>query len=526
MFGRAFGGRKKKRKAAGAGARGTEKTFRSDFAITKLEPIHTGARVLDEYSVDLAKVSIMSDGLYNITLPAISEGAEKLLLRHMDGIYEKFTGATDEDHAAVIDKYIDDAEMDEDDFKIWRKEREIIRYYLHAELDGFRKIDVLMNDQEIEDIICTRYGKAVAIIHKRFSGMRMLKTNIRFGTIDDVNEFIQIIATKYGKPPTFAEPITYCSTPENHRITFVGNDRISPDGPSFAIRKFPESPLVITHLIEKGVISLEFAAYIWMLIDATPFILIVGETGSGKTTLINALMCLSDPRMHVMVIEDTRELRMPHYWAEYNIAVEGGGAKDGNAMTQKGTSVMDMVRMTLRKKPHFVLIGEVRGEETREMFQGAISGHGAMTSFHAAGVPETFARLKSAPINITENQLMNLWGVLHINNLKTQTGETARRMLTYAELYVDDDGGLHHQTVFKYDHKTDKIVPRSNIDIINNSKKIQYAANRFGVDDIAAELNKRKALLQQCIDTAAYTVQAVFDITSRCYDHASPADSA
>ncbi len=502
-----------------------EKIFSSNFAITKLKPADTDARILEEYAVGPARVSITSDGVYNVVLPKISEGAERLLLRHMDGIYEKFSGATDEDHTAVIDRYIDDAEMDGDDFRVWQRERETIRYYLHAELDGFRKIDVLMNDQEIEDIICTGYGKAVAIIHKGFSNMRMLKTNIRFGTVEDVNEFIQIIATRFGKPPTFAAPITYCSTPENHRITFVGKDRISPDGPSFAIRKFPESPLVVTHLIEDGVISLEFAAYVWMLIDATPFLLIVGETGSGKTTLINALMCLSDPRMHVMVIEDTRELRMPHYWAEYNIAAEGGGgrSREGDSV-HKGTSVMDLVRMTLRKKPHFVLIGEVRGEETREMFQGAVSGHGAMTSFHAAGVPETFARLRSEPINITDNQLMNLWGVLHVTKLKTQTGTTARRMLTYAELYVDKDGGIRHQTVFGYDHKTDTIMPRSNAEIIGNSRRIQYAANRFGVPDIAAELDRRKRLLQECIDAGAYTVQKVFGITSRCYDHASPSD--
>ena len=493
----------------------SEKTFSSNFAITRLEPVRTAAAVLDEYAVGPARVCITSDGLYNVTLPAISEGAERLLLRHMDGIYEKFSGQAGEDHAAVIDRYIDDADMDPDDFKAWRQERETIRYYLHAELDGFRAIDALMHDPDIEDVICTGYGKAVAIIHKRHAGMRMLKTNIRFGTAGDVDEFIQIVATRFGKPPTFATPITYCSTPENHRITFVGKERISPDGPSFAIRKFPSAPLVITHLMRDGVVSVEFAAYLWMLIDATPFLLIVGETGSGKTTLINALMCLSDPRMHVMVIEDTRELRMPHYWAEYNTTREEGG--------RGGTSVMDLVRMTLRKKPHFVIIGEVRGEETREMFQGAVSGHGAMTSFHAAGVPEMLARLRSDPIRITDNQLMNLWGVVHISKLKTRTGKTARRMLSYSETFLHD-GAIGHQNVFWYDHATDMIVPRDTGAIMKNSKKIRHAADRAGISDVPAEMERRKALLQECIDTNADTVHAVFAITSRCYEHADPAD--
>ena len=275
---------------------------------------------------------------------------------------------------------------------------------------------------------------------------------------------------------------------------------------------------MITHLISDGVLSLEFAAYLWMLIDATPFLLVVGETGSGKTTLINALMCLSDPRMHVMVIEDTRELRMPHYWAEYNIACEGGGGGGSKGGTDRsGTSVMDLVRMTLRKKPHFVIIGEVRGEETREIFQGAVSGHGAITIFHAAGVPETFARLKSEPINITENQLMNLWGVLHVNKLKTQTGKTARRMLTYAELFIKEDGTTDHNKVFWYDYPTDMIVPSDTAGIINNSQKIRHAAGRAGISDVPAELERRKALLQvhgfrrrHCPEGVCHHVQMLF----------------
>ena len=518
-----------------------EKIFSSNFSITKLKSIDTTAKILKKYNLRHAKVSITSDGLYNVALPPISEKAERMLLLYMDGIYEKFSGVSDQDHAAVINQYIDSAEMSKDEFEVWRKERDIIQYYLHAELDGYRNIDVLMNDPKIEDIICTGYGKAIGIIHKDFPDMKMLETNIRFSTSDDVNEWIQIISTRYGRPPTFANPITYGSTPENHRITFVGQHQISPNGPSFAIRKFPKHPLVITHLINDGVISLEFAAYIWMIIDATPFVLIVGETGSGKTTLINALMCLSDPRMHVMVIEDTRELKIPHYWTEYNIVTEGSSIDVANTNTtngnKKGTSIMDLVRMTLRKKPHFVLIGEVRGEETREMFQGAVSGHGAMTSFHAAGVPETFARLQSSPINITKNQLMNLWAILHISKLQTQKGKTARRMLKYVEIHVDekelknndnskyeknDYDDVSYKTIFEYDHHTDKILPTNTKDIINKSKKIQYAVNRFGVSDITAELNRRKAFLKRCIDSNAYTVQSVFDITSKCYKRPRP----
>jgi len=509
-----------------------EKESITNFSITRLSRPRPESNIAMQYDVGCAQVIITDDAEYYVIPPEMSKNAETVFQRLMGNIFESLS-ETSTDHIIFrISEHLETEAKKSTDFAVWEKEKSIIEYYLKQELVGFQLIDVPMNDPYLEDIICTRYDKAIGVIHKKFHDKIMLKTNITFGTSEKLDGFIQTISSRLGKPPSSARSIVYCATPQNHRITFTWKDKISPMGSSFAIRKFPKEPYVITHLLKDGVLSVELAAYLWMLIDANPFLLVIGETGSGKTTMINALMCLSNPRWHVIVIEDIRELDIPNYWTEYSVTYEDPHSK---MESNFDIHMMDLVKMALRKKPHFMIVGEVRGEEAREMFQGATTGHGTITSFHASGPSEALTRLRSKPINITENQLMNLWGILHITKLKTRKGKFARRAMSFSEVYVEENNSrntdnvgnnfssnIKFQQVFVYDEEKDSIFPKKIEEIIKNSKNVYRASRLIGVEDIVTELQKRKHLLEQCVKEDAYTVKQVLAITSKCYNVTNP----
>ena len=502
--------------------------YKSNFVITKLHQVETKGNVIKRYTLDNFTIEITDRGEYIISQNALSPEAEDFCSVIMDSFLENSPEdvlGSDDTIMKRIEEHIDTTiEKTEQQQEIWEAERDGIMKQLTIQNVGFLEIHALKLDPNIEDIICTHKDRYVAVVYKGEEAMKMLKTNVKFGE-KQLQKFIGKIAGKFDSAPTTSKPIVNCSTKTNDRMIFIGGvGGISPDSETFAIRKFPERTYVITDMLKDGgVLSLEVTAYLWFLLDATPFILLSGSTGSGKTTLINALMGLTHPRLHIIVLEDTRELKLPHYWAEYNLTTNEQLGKNGHTM-------MDLIKTTLRRKPHFVIIGEVRAEETREMFQGAATGHGALTSFHGAGIEETIARLRNDPIDITDNQMLNLWAIMHVGRIQNNKGEQVRRLRELVEIQANTDYNdkdlINTVPVFKYSLEHDKVLPDDFEEIVNKSKKIHMAAEVLGIHDvdIVANLQKRKEILQKCLDNNASTPKEVFQFTRELYNTVDPWD--
>ena len=157
-----------------------------------------------------------------------------------------------------------------------------------------------------------------------------------------------MLAQREGHPPTsskrsrYPPPLPKVGRPQR-RVCII--DR---GGVPLELAGFAGGVVVITDDVGGGVRFLPMAAYVWVMNDAKSFSFIVGESGSGKTTMINALCCMSNPRWHVLTIEEVRELAIPHFWNEHLVT----RSSPQLARSEYDIDIMGLGMAALRKKPH------------------------------------------------------------------------------------------------------------------------------------------------------------------------------
>ncbi len=241
-------------------------------------------------------------------------------------------------------------------------------YYIERNLLGYGPIDPLMRDGNIEDISCNGVGIPVYVWHRKYES---IPTNITFVDEDYLNEFVMKMTHMAGKHISIAFPIVDAMLPEKHRLAATFGREVSVKGPTFTIRKFREKPFSVTELIKFGTINSLIAAYLWTMIEHMKTAMIAGGTGTGKTTLLNVISLFIKPGMKIVTVEDTPELNLSHNnWVQLTTRET---YLIGSRETGTNIRLFDLVKLSLRYRPDYIIVGEVRGEEAFVLFQALAS---------------------------------------------------------------------------------------------------------------------------------------------------------
>ena len=309
-------------------------------------------------------------------------------------------------------------------------------YYLKRDFLGYGKIDLLVLDENIEDISCNGYNTPIYVWHRDYES---IPTNIIFKSPEELDRTVIRLAYRSGRQVSISHPIMEGTLPEGFRVQ-ITLEEVSKRGDTFTIRKFRENPYTITDLIKFGTVSAEIAAYLWILVEHGRSVMICGATASGKTTLLNSLSMFIKPEMKVVTIEEVRELRLHENWIPM---IPRPSYQPG--VTE--ITLFDLLKSSLRQRPDYIIVGEVRGEEAYTLFQAIATGHGGLCTIHSDSVDYAIKRLLSRPMDIPAMMVPLMNVLLQIRRVKIN-GKVVRRADTVTEII-----GLSATDQVQFEHR-------------------------------------------------------------------------
>ncbi|HKZ41748.1 MAG TPA: type II/IV secretion system ATPase subunit, partial [Candidatus Hodarchaeales archaeon] len=256
---------------------------------------------------------------------------------------------------------------------------EKLHYHVTRDLMGFGLIDSMLKDERIEDISCLGARIPIYVWHRDYESIR---TNLRFDTEEELDNFVIKVAQRAGKHISVASPLLDAALPDGSRINCTYSNEVTMRGSTFTIRKFRTDPITVIDQIQYGTIDENLAAYFWYALENQKSILIAGGTASGKTSLLNSLAMFIRPSSKIVSIEDTPELNLPHENWIPAVARQGFGAFNEEGGKRGEVNMYDLLRAAVRQRPDFLFVGEVRGSEAYVLMQAMATGHSGMATIH------------------------------------------------------------------------------------------------------------------------------------------------
>jgi pilus assembly protein CpaF len=272
----------------------------------------------------------------------------------------------------------------EEKLSLTSREQQTLTTTLVDDMVGLGPLEPLLADESVNDIMVN--GPHQVYVERKG---KLELTEVRFRDNPHVMNVAQRIVTRVGRRVDETCPIADARLPDGSRVNVIAPP-LAIDGCSISIRKFSKKTITLDVMTRQGNISENLAKVLKIGAACRLNIIISGGTGSGKTTMLNAMSQLIDPAERVVTIEDAAELQLqqPHV-----VRLE---TRPPNLEGTGEITMRDLVKNALRMRPDRIICGEVRGPEALDMLQAMNTGHdGSMCTLHANNPREAMTRMEN-----------------------------------------------------------------------------------------------------------------------------------
>ena len=397
--------------------------------------------------------------------------------------------------------------LDQYDFKIDNEAKGKLLYYIVRDNLGLGKVDPIMHDQFVEDISCDGTGIRLYVWHRKYEST---PTNIRFETVQELNSYALRLAYLCGSHVSIAQPILEAALPDGSRIHLTYGTEITRKGSTFTVRKFRMDPLTVVDMINFKTLSVEMAAYFWYAVENRVSIIVSGGIAAGKTTMLNCLSMFIKPDMKIVSIEDTPELNLPHEnWIPTTTRTHIGLGTEAADIT-----LFDLLKGSLRQRPDYIIVGEVRGGEAYTLFQAVGTGHLGMSTLHAESVEAAVYRLESEPMNVPRTLISGI-DIITVQKRVENVDKPTRRTVTTSEIVGLDPRSKEILTneVYKWN------AAANDFEYTGRSYLVERIATKKGIsmEEANEEIQRRAKILEWMCRRKTRNYREVSDVIRQYY---------
>ncbi len=313
------------------------------------------------------------------------------------------------------------------------------------EVLGLGPLETLLKEPTISDILVNRYNKVFIERNGKLS-----ETQVRFKDDAHLLHIIEKIVSQVGRRIDEAQPIVDARLQDGSRVNAI-IPPLALDGPCLSIRRFGRHVITQDEMLEYKTITPGMLRFLSACVQSKTTVLISGGTGSGKTTMLNALSRFIPEEERIVTIEDTAELQLQQ---RHVVKFE---TRPPNLNKEGGINQRMLLRTALRMRPDRIIVGECRGAEALDMLQAMNTGvEGSMSTVHANTPRDAFSRLETMvmmadleiPTRVILQQLSSaIKLVVQVSRLQDGT----RKILAISEVLGVKDEKVDLQDIFVFE---------------------------------------------------------------------------